>query len=100
PRHRDLSHHTETVLGLLLGDVRVAAPDLDPAEWPGLERLREACEDRHELSVQPADLDGHAASRLPAEAMGGRLDADKLFFAARPAAGRELALGARVRASA
>src|SRR3954447_9672050 len=33
-RHRGLSHHTETVLRVLLGSVRVPVPEIDLAGWP------------------------------------------------------------------
>ena len=38
PRHRGLSHHTATVLELLLGSVRVPVPEIELAGWPTGER--------------------------------------------------------------
>jgi len=76
-RHRGLSHHTRTVLDLLLKPVAVALPD---GERPA--------DERHDWRTQPADVDGYAASGLPTRSMGRE---DPLFFAAALAAGRELA---------
>ena len=104
PRHRGLSHHTEVVLRLLLAGVAVPVPEVDEAEWPltdepgggtALDRLREACEDRHDVWVRPVDLDGYAASGLPTRTMGRELAEDRLFFAAALAAGDALASLAR-----
>ncbi|MBM3667991.1 MAG: DUF3866 family protein [Actinobacteria bacterium] len=103
PRHLGLSHHAETVLRMLLGGVRVPVPELDESEWPTgggpgeapLDRLRDACGDRHDLWVREVDLAGYAASGLPARTMGRDLDQDRLFFAAALAAGDALAALAR-----
>ena len=46
---------------------------------------------RHRLREAPADLDGYAASGLPARTMGRTIDEDPLFFAAALAAGAALA---------
>jgi len=92
PRHRGLSHHGETVLRMLLAPVRVPAP----AAADGLETLREACGDRHEVWPREADLEGYAASGLPAAHMGRSLGDDPLFFAAALAAGDGLAATALV----
>jgi hypothetical protein len=82
-RHRGLSHHTRTVLGLLLAPVTVAAP---PGEsW----RIAEAGE-RHRVVEARADLAGYATSGLPARTMGRTLAEDELFFAAPLAAGAVL----------
>ena len=86
-RHRGLSHHTETVLGHLLGAVSVVAPDGFPEARGWLEL---ASEGRHHLYSAPADLDGYAASGLPTRTMGRNLDEDRLFFAAPLAAGHGL----------
>jgi hypothetical protein len=104
PRHRGLSHHSEVVLRLLLAGVAVPVPEVDEAEWPltdepggatALDRLREACADRHDVWVRPVDLDGYAASGLPTRTMGRELAEDRLFFAAALAAGDALASLAR-----
>jgi len=71
-RHQGLSHHTRTVLDLLLRPVTCVVPD-DPAQ---------------------TDLDGYAKSGLPARTMGRGIDEDPLFFAAALAAGT--ALGAKL----
>ena len=82
-RHRGLSHHTTTVLQLLLRRVTVALP---PGEAP------EAIEAfGHEWRELPVDLYGYAASGLPARTMGRSLEEDPLFFASALAAGTALA---------
>ena len=83
-RHRGLSHHTETVLSLLLRAVRVAAPAQEA------ERLRAACGDRHPIDARDVPLDEYADSGLPATTMGRELQEDRLFFAAALAAGDAL----------
>ncbi len=83
-RHLGLSHHTETVLRLLLGGVRVPAP---ASEAGALELLRAACGERHEVLPREVDVDGYAASGLCATHMGRTIDQDRLFFAAALASG-------------
>jgi hypothetical protein len=104
-RHRGLSHHTASVLGLLLAPVRVPVPEAELEGWPlladeapeggsaqaALDDLIEICTGRHDLTVMPIDLDGYAASSLPARTMGRDIGDDPLFFAAPLAAGRALA---------
>jgi hypothetical protein len=92
-RHRGLSHHTETVLRLLLGSVRVPAPSGDGG---ALDRVREACGERHEVWPREAAVDEYAASGLSATHMGRSIDEDRLFFAAALAAGDGLAAAALV----
>lgn len=88
-RHRGLSHHTRTVLDLLLAPVEVAVPE-------GEVEIAEALEDgRHRLCFISPDLDGYAASGLPTTTMGRALQDDPLFFAAPLAAGTHLARVAR-----
>lgn len=77
-RHRGLSHHTSTVLDLLLAPVAVAVP-------AGHAPQRD---DQHEWIEHAADLAGYAASGLPTRSMGRE---DPLFFAAALAAGGVLA---------
>jgi hypothetical protein len=86
-RHRGVSHHTLTVMRLLLGAVEVPVPAVEAAP---IEVLAEACGRRHRLREEPVDLEGYAASGLPAESMGRGLDEDPLFFAAALAAGAAL----------
>jgi hypothetical protein len=95
PRHRGLSHHSETVLGMLLASVTVPVPT---AAEPVLEELGEACGDRHRVWACEAAVDEYAASGLPASHMGRSIDEDRLFFAAALAAGDGLAAAARVEA--
>jgi len=86
-RHRGVSHHTLTVLKMLLGGVEVAVPDGFAEATP---ELRAACGDRHRFRAVAADLDGYAASGLPRRTMGRDLEEDRLFFAAPLAAGASL----------
>lgn len=91
-RHLYLSHHTFTVLELLLGGVQIAVPE---AEVPGAPEaasyLAEAAADRHRLRRVPVNLDGYSASGLPTTTMGRTIEEDPLFFAAPLAAGVVLA---------
>jgi Protein of unknown function (DUF3866) len=77
-RHRGLSHHTVTVLSLLLARVTVAFPTGDAASIPGDHIVREL----------PVNLDGYLASGLPTRSMGRD---DPLFFRAALACGAALA---------
>jgi len=86
-RHVGLSHHTYTVLELLLGPVDVACPSEFPDAAAELENARE---ERHHLHLAHVDLDGYAASGLPTTTMGRELAEDPLFFAAPLAAGHLL----------
>jgi hypothetical protein len=81
PRHRGLSHHTRTVLDLLLRPVIVAVAAGEPVDLPGHAARREA----------DADLAGYAASGLPARTMGRSIEEDELFFRAALAGGGVLA---------
>jgi hypothetical protein len=90
-RHQALSHHTHTVLELLLAPVQIAAP-----EATDLERVDQALAElhsfasRHQLQEAPVDLAAYEASGLPTTTMGRTLQQDPLFFAAPLAAGRLL----------
>jgi hypothetical protein len=86
-RHRPVSHHTLTVLRMLLGSVEVPVPAGNPVVTA---RLAEAAAWRHRLHEAPADLAGYAASGLPANAMGRGIEEDPLFYAAPLAAGAAL----------
>jgi hypothetical protein len=77
-RHRGLSHHTSTVLDLLLAPVAVAVPQGHVPERG----------DHHDWIECGTDLDGYAASGLPTRSMGRE---DPLFFAVALAAGGALA---------
>lgn len=85
-RHRGLSHHTRTVLELLLAPVRVAVPLGCRHEVPA----GHAGHDAVEHDVEGA-LRGYRASGLPASNMGRTLDADPAFFAAALACGTDVA---------
>jgi hypothetical protein len=91
-RHLHLSHHTFTVLELLLGEVEVATPGGDlPGSAEAKRYLTEAIGERHRLQEVGVDLAGYRASGLPTKTMGRSLDEDPLFFAAPLAAGTFLA---------
>lgn len=91
-RHRGLSHHSETVLRLLLRAAIVAVPAADVAE---ADAARRALPGDHEVVVADADLESYRASGLPTRTMGRGLDQDVLFFAAALAGGA--ALGGELR---
>jgi hypothetical protein len=85
-RHIDVSHHTHTVLELLLAPLDVAVPE-------GEDKIQTALEEApgtHRLRTAPVDLDAYGASGLPSTTMGRLLQQDPLFFAAPLAAGRLL----------
>jgi Protein of unknown function (DUF3866) len=85
-RHRGLSHHTRTVLELLLAPVTVGvAPDA-PGELADAARAG-----GHAVKERSVDLDGYRSSGLPARTMGRELEQERLFFAAALAAGGALA---------
>jgi hypothetical protein len=86
-RHRGVSHHTLTVMELLLGGVEVPVPEGNPDVTT---RLANAASDRHQLQEASPDLAGYAASGLPARTMGRTIEEDPLFFAAPLAAGAYL----------
>jgi hypothetical protein len=84
-RHRGLSHHTRTVLDLLLTPVDVVLPEGQTALADDLKRSE------HRIHLAPADLDGYESSGLPTKTMGRSLVEDPLFFSAALAAGTYLA---------
>lgn len=86
-RHRGVSHHTLTVLELLLGGVEVVVPEGNPEL---VAQLTDATGEYHKLQEAQADVAGYSASGLPARTMGRSIDEDSLFFAAALAAGEYL----------
>jgi len=110
-RHRGLSHHTLTVLDLLLEPVTVALPagmrspvgaDLRAGlgavfggaagqSPPAPEVSRPVRITRHDWRRAAVDLPSYAASGLPRETMGRALAEDPLFFAGALAGGTALA---------
>lgn len=84
-RHRGLSHHTRTVLDLLLAPVDVAVPEGEA------EIAEELSTFDHRVHLASVDPGGYATSGLPTRTMGRNLDEDPLFFAAPLAAGALLA---------
>jgi hypothetical protein len=88
PRHRGLSHHSRTVLRLVLDSVDVPLPE-------GSEEIAAVVEEdgrgRHHVTSEPVDLDGYQSAGLPARTMGRDLHQDPEFFAGPLAAGSRLA---------
>ena len=81
PRHAGLSHHTATVLELMLRTALVAVPAGVVVSLPG----------EHEARAAEVSLDGYANSGLPARTMGRSIEEDDLFFRAALAGGSVLA---------
>jgi hypothetical protein len=112
-RHRGLSHHTLTVLDMLLEPVTVALPagirspagaDLRASLGSVFGSAREHAKPQLELDVDrparmarhdwrraPVELPAYLSSGLPAQTMGRALLEDPLFFAAALAGGTVLA---------
>jgi len=91
-RHRGLSHHTETVLRMLLRPVRVALPaGLSLPSGAALGRA--VSHGGHEaVGVEVSSLcDSYLASGLPAGTMGRSFDEDRDFFLAGLGGGAALA---------
>jgi hypothetical protein len=86
-RHRPVSHHTLTVLRMLLAPVEIAVPAGNPVATAV---LADAAGWRHRLREMSVDLAGYASSGLPARTMGRTIEEDPLFFAAALAAGGAL----------
>jgi hypothetical protein len=80
-RHRGLSHHTRTVLELLLRPAIVGVPAGEGADFPPTMALREV----------DTDIVGYAGSGLPDRTMGRSIEEDPLFFRAALAGGVVLA---------
>jgi Protein of unknown function (DUF3866) len=112
PRHRGISHHTLTVLDLLLEPVVVSLPagmrspvgtelraslsgafSREGSRTQGAEGdvSRPARLARHDWRRVPVDLPGYAEGELPAQTMGRGISEDPLFFAAALAGGSTLA---------
>jgi hypothetical protein len=91
PRHRGVSHHTATVMGLLLSGVEVPVPG---GAEEAQASLRALAGERHRVRGFDADLEGYASSGLPTRTMGREIEEDGLFFAAALASGRALAAAA------
>lgn len=111
-RHRGISHHTLTVLDLLLEPVTVALPagmrspvgadlraglgavfggSMQSRPALALDVERPARISRHDWRRAAVDLPAYAASGLPARTMGRGIAEDPLFFGAALAGGSALA---------
>lgn len=86
-RHKPVSHHTLTVLELLLAGVQVPVP----AGHSPPDALTETAAGRHQLIEAPADISGYEETGLPSRTMGRSIVEDPLFFAAPLASGSALA---------
>jgi hypothetical protein len=84
-RHRGLSHHTSTVLDLLLAPVDLPVPE------GAQELFIHPSDSKHRLHPVPVHLPQYERSGLPTKSMGRDLKDDPLFFAAPLAAGSFLA---------
>jgi hypothetical protein len=95
-RHRGLSHHTETVLDLLLRGVRVAVPvGVSLPSGAGLERaIAHGDHEPVRIDVSPL-IEPYLSSGLPTETMGRPFDEDRDFFLAALAGGAALAQSTR-----
>jgi len=94
PRHQGLSHHTATVLKLLLAPVEVALPQNWQTFAPGTHDatpVQVVERSGHGWQTHETDLEGYRSSGLPANTMGRSLDEDAPFFAAALACGTALA---------
>jgi hypothetical protein len=92
-RHRGLSHHTATVLELLLRPVEVAVP---AGEGEGTVALRAALAAAGHRAIEvdvAALLEEYLQSGLPATTMGRSAAEDREFFLAGLAGGAALAKG-------
>jgi hypothetical protein len=89
-RHRGLSHHTATVLELLLAPVTVPIPEGAPDL---ASQVSAASLGLHRTEPIAVDLDAYAASGLPTRTMGRDLTEDPLFFEAALATGARLVAG-------
>lgn len=87
-RHRPVSHHTLTVLELLLGAVEIPVPTNEPVP---IAILATAAGWRHRLRESSVDLAAYEAAGLPSRTMGRTIGEDPLFFAAALASGSALA---------
>jgi hypothetical protein len=76
-RHRGLSHHTQTVLDLLLAPVTVGVPS----------GFRSKVGASHRVVEGHTDIDGYSACGLPDTTMGRGIAQDQLFFKAALAGG-------------
>jgi hypothetical protein len=84
-RHRGLSHHTRTVLDLLLAPVDLPIPD------QAQDLFAELSLSEHRLHAVSIDLESYLASGLPTKTMGRSAVEDPLFFESPLAAGAFLA---------
>lgn len=88
PRHRGLSHHTATVLELLLAPVTVALPEAEDEILADVARRKPRYGGSHRAVPAPVDLDAYLDAGLPRRTMGRDASEDALFFSAPLAAGR------------
>jgi hypothetical protein len=82
-----VSHHTLTLLELLLAPVEVPAP---PRSAIAAELVEASGIGHRVVTMQDVDLDRYAKSGLPARVMGRGVEEDPLFFEAPLAAGHRL----------
>ena len=88
PRHRGLSHHSQTVLSHLLGGVDLPLPEGSESLT---DTVRELGRGRHRVTIESVDLAGFESSELVTRTMGRGPSDDPEFFAGALAAGSRLA---------
>jgi hypothetical protein len=86
-RHSPVSHHTLTVLELLLAPVQIPVPAGDPSP----PALTDTVGVRHKLVEAPAEISAYEETGLPSRTMGRSIQEDPLFFEAALASGNALA---------
>jgi len=89
-RHSPVSHHTLTVLELLLAPVQIPVPTDDPPPAT----LVDAAAGRHRLVEATAEISAYEEAGLPSRTMGRSIQDDPLFFAAALASGSALVAAA------
>ena len=85
-RHKPVSHHTLTVLGLLLAPVQIPVPSDEAPQ-----ALIDAAANRHRVVEAPAEISTYEEAGLSTRTMGRSIQEDPLFFAAALASGSALA---------
>ncbi|HEY7892146.1 MAG TPA: DUF3866 family protein [Solirubrobacteraceae bacterium] len=91
PRHHGISHHTLTVLDLLLAPVVIALPSAGSDDEEKELVVPAETTARHDWRRVPVDLAGYRDSGLPTVNMGRTLQEDPVFFGTSLAAGAVLA---------
>lgn len=86
-RHRGVSHHTLTVVAMLLAPVTIPIP----ADRPEIAEELSTASPQNRIVEASVSSDAYASAGLPSKTMGRSIEEDPLFFAAPLAAGHWLA---------